>query len=192
MDLRNNKGNTCHGSCTFGGPCWQVLFARGSSEDTRDQFLQWWEKATSMATKNKYFGEMAWTIVGNQQNQGFLDTGGNSLLNLHWEDPQQILVKIPSFQGKIFQLWEAHFAMLHGFCWCWRSTKTLRTMQGLGPLTSLGYMPWYFKGLAPSGGNGGALASQDGFKKSTFVGIIAKPHSMNFYQSLPAGRTMTC
>jgi len=48
----------------------EVLFARGSSEDTRDQFLQWWEKATSMATKNKYFGEMAWTIVGNQQNQG--------------------------------------------------------------------------------------------------------------------------
>ena len=38
-------------------------------------------------------------------------------------------------------------------------------MQGLGPLTSLGYMPWYFQGLAPSGGNGGALASKEGFKK---------------------------
>jgi len=57
-----------------------------------------------MATKNKYFGEMAWTIVGNQQNQGFLDNGISSLLNLHWEDPQQIFVKIPRFSGQEFQL----------------------------------------------------------------------------------------
>ncbi|CAK9024987.1 Exonuclease mut-7 homolog (Exonuclease 3'-5' domain-containing protein 3) [Durusdinium trenchii] len=49
----------------------EVLYAHGVSAETKQHFRQWWERATTLAREGKkYFGELAWAIVGHQQNQG--------------------------------------------------------------------------------------------------------------------------
>ena len=64
----------------------QVLYAHGVSAETKQHFRQWWERATTLAREGKkYFGELAWAIVGHQQNQGPVDARVLLPININFE-----------------------------------------------------------------------------------------------------------